>query len=192
MTHKVRIHAFRFAISISMQNDKIIAGDWKIRTIRVTIIVRGRARNKSYDLPRQVRFNDSSMQIRNFSEICFATSFLVLDKQRTRPRIFQTVASTVAGKRLSDRSAAESAAVAMPGSFWLIGQYSLLAPRGSCITQRDVEKLPDWDALINNPCAMCVPARAREPRVARVRLSPSRLNAVTYRERKRTSRACRV
>lgn len=41
--------------------------------------------------------------------------------------------------------------VARPGSFWLIGQYSLLAPRGSCITRRDVEKLPDWDALINNP-----------------------------------------
>lgn len=41
--------------------------------------------------------------------------------------------------------------VARLGSFWLIGQYSLLAPRGSCITRRDVEKLPDWDAPINNP-----------------------------------------
>lgn len=113
----------------------------------------------------QVRFNDSSMRIGGFFGILRVSTPVspyfssLMSKGREN---FQTgAASTVAGKRLSDRRSVESAAVAMPGSFWLIGQYSLLAPRGSCITQRDVEKLPDWDALINNPCAMCVPVCAR-------------------------------
>lgn len=43
------------------------------------------------------------------------------------------------------------------------GNIACSPPRGSCITRCDVEKLPDWDALINNPRAVC----AREPRIVR-------------------------
>lgn len=91
-------------------------------------------------------------EIRNSRVPCQRSSH-VLDPRRTRRITVEDFHGTSwwKGGRFRFEPRHGGASVARPGSFWLIGQYSLLAPRGSCITRRDVEKLPDWDALINNP-----------------------------------------